>query len=67
MSTEGPSGPREAPLPSVMAAANALSTGDAAPRSRACSTQLCFTGQLCTQPDREWCEINGRRQRPQHW
>ena len=24
----GPSGPREAPLPSVMAAANALSTGD---------------------------------------
>ena len=38
MSTEGPSGPREAPLPSVMAAASALRTGDAARCSRACAT-----------------------------
>ena len=37
MSTLGPSGPSDAPLPSVMAAASALSTGAAAWRSCACT------------------------------
>lgn len=37
MSTEGPSGPREAPLPSVIAAASARSTGAAAALALACT------------------------------
>ena len=37
MSTEGPSGPNEAPVPSVTAAASALSTGALAALTRTCS------------------------------
>jgi hypothetical protein len=44
MSTEGPSGPSDAPLPSVMAAASALRTGAAAPPSRACGTLWIYVG-----------------------
>ncbi len=67
MSTEGPSGPRDAPLPNVMAAASALSTGEAAPtHSRAYTnaspsvscgwrTTMDVAGPACI-----WCNKTGR-------